>query len=132
MSCQRKNDSSAAPDAGRYFAFMSDFIGFTPEQEETIRDTRLVIEKHIPAMIGEFYAQLLSFPETRKPFLKKNGTIDQDYLELRTQHQANFWRRTASGVFDDDYACFVDYVGRAHTSHGADPTVYIPSATCTA
>jgi nitrite reductase/ring-hydroxylating ferredoxin subunit len=31
-----------------------------------------------------------------------------------------------TGAFDDDYARFVDYVGRAHTSHGADPRVYIP------
>jgi len=41
-------------------------------------------------------------------------------------HLGNFWRRTASGVYDDDYARFVDYVGRAHTSHGADPNIYIP------
>jgi nitrite reductase (NADH) small subunit len=115
-----------APDAGRYFAFMSDFVGLSLEHAEAIRETRFVIEKHIPAIIGEFYAQVLSFPATRKHFLKPDGTLDQDYLELRMQHQAGFWRRTASGVFDEDYARFVDYVGRAHTSLGADPTVYIP------
>jgi len=32
------------------------------------------------------------------------------------QHLTNFWRRTGDGVFDDDYARYVDYVGRAHTS----------------
>ncbi len=42
------------------------------------------------------------------------------------QHQAAFWRRTAQAVFDEDYARFVDYVGRAHTSQGADPGIYIP------
>jgi nitrite reductase/ring-hydroxylating ferredoxin subunit len=42
------------------------------------------------------------------------------------QHLANFWRRTAGGVYDDEYARYVDYVGRAHTSHGADPHIYIP------
>jgi nitrite reductase/ring-hydroxylating ferredoxin subunit len=41
-------------------------------------------------------------------------------------HLTNFWRRTASGVYDDSYASFVDYVGRAHTTHGADPKIYIP------
>jgi len=40
-------------------------------------------------------------------------------------HLTNFWRRTASGKYDDDYARYVDYVGRAHTSHGADPNIYI-------
>ncbi len=35
-------------------------------------------------------------------------------------------RRAASGVYDDEFASFVDYVGRAHTSNGADPHLYIP------
>jgi nitrite reductase/ring-hydroxylating ferredoxin subunit len=30
------------------------------------------------------------------------------------------------GEYDDAYARYVDYVGRAHTSHGADPHIYIP------
>lgn len=114
-----------AVDAPRYFRFMADFVGFAPGDAQTIRETRSVVEKHLPTIIAEFYAQLLRFPATRKPFLKKDGTIDQDYLELRMQHQANFWRRTMTAVFDDDYARFVDYIGRAHTSQGADPRIYI-------
>jgi nitrite reductase (NADH) small subunit len=47
-------------------------------------------------------------------------------LQLRMRHNANFWRRTAQGNFDDEYAGYISYVGRAHTTHGADPTVYIP------
>lgn len=115
-----------AADAPHYFQFMADFIGFTPADAQTIRDTRPFIEPYLPAIIGEFYSQLLRFPATRKHFLKKDGTVDQDYLELRMQHQVSFWRRTLTGAFDDDYARFVDYVGRAHTSQGADPNVYIP------
>jgi len=125
VSTQERFKRGAA-DAPRYFQFMADFIGFTPADAEAIRETRPYIEPHLAAIIGEFYAQLLRFPATRKHFLKKDGTVDQDYLELRMQHQANFWRRTLSGAFDDDYARFVDYVGRAHTSQGADPRVYIP------
>jgi nitrite reductase/ring-hydroxylating ferredoxin subunit len=40
-------------------------------------------------------------------------------------HLTNFWRKTASGKYDDEYARYVDYVGRAHTSRGADPNIYI-------
>src|SRR5262249_27717401 len=115
-----------AADAYRYFQFMSEFIGFTAEDAATIRETRFIIEKHIPALIGDFYAQVLRYPETRRHFLRKDGALDQDYLEMRMAHQASFWRRTAAGVYDEDYARFVDYVGRAHTSQGADPKIYIP------
>lgn len=115
-----------AADAGRFFKYIADFVGFTQDDSATIRSTQLIVEKYIPSMVSGFYVQLLRFPATRRLFLKKDGTIDQDYLELRMQHQVNFWRRAASGVYEDDFARFVDYVGRSHTSHGADPRIYIP------
>ncbi len=114
-----------AEDSGRYFRYMADFVGFMAEDAETIRQTRPVIEKHLPEIVGKFYAHLLRYPPTRKVFLKKDGTVDQDYVELRMRHLTNFWLRTANGSYDDDYARYVDYVGRAHTSHGADPHIYI-------
>jgi hypothetical protein len=113
------------PDAGRYFRYMAEFIGFTDAESELIRQTKPIIARHLPDIIAEFYVHLLRYPPTRSVFLKKDGTADHDYVELRMRHQTNFWLRTAEGVFDDDYARFVDYVGRAHTSRGADPNVYI-------
>lgn len=115
-----------AVDAGRYFNYMAEFIGFSDEDAQTIRETRFIIEKYIPSIVGSFYAQLLRFPPTRKFFEKKDGTIDQEYLKMRMEHQGNFWRRAASADFDEDFARYIDYVGRVHTSHGADPSIYIP------
>jgi nitrite reductase/ring-hydroxylating ferredoxin subunit len=115
-----------AADAGQFFFYIADFIDFTEEDAKTIHETRFIIEKHIPSIVADFYTQLLRFPATRVHFLHKDGTIDQEYLELRMRHQANFWRRAASGDYDEDFARYVDYVGRAHTSQGADPKIYIP------
>ncbi|MCC7354394.1 MAG: Rieske 2Fe-2S domain-containing protein, partial [Anaerolineae bacterium] len=114
-----------AEDAGRYFKYMAEFVGFTEADAGMIRQSKPLIEKHLPNIVAQFYAHLLRYPPTRKFFLKKDGTIDQEYVELRMRHLTNFWLRTASGVFDDDYARYVDYVGRAHTSRGADPSIYI-------
>jgi nitrite reductase/ring-hydroxylating ferredoxin subunit/hemoglobin-like flavoprotein len=114
-----------AEDAGRYFEYMAEFIGFTDADAEAIQRTKPIIEKHLPEIVTKFYAHLLRYPPTRRFFLKKDGSIAQDYLELRMRHLTNFWLRTAEGVFDDDYARYVDYVGRAHTSRGADPSIYI-------
>ena len=125
LSTQERFKRGAA-DAGRYFEFMAQFVDFEPDHAEAIRATRAIVEQHIPEIVADIYAQLLSFPSTRKHFLKRDGSIDQEYLEFRMQHQATFWRRTAQGVFDEDYARFLDYVGRAHTSQGADPAIYIP------
>ena len=112
-------------DSGKYFRYMSEFVGFSAADAETIHQTRPIIEKHLPDIVSRFYTHLLRYPPTRQWFLNSAGAIDQDYLELRMRHLTNFWLRTASGVFDDEYARYIDYVGRAHTSHGADPHIYI-------
>lgn len=124
-SHQQDAARKGAEDAGRYFRYMAEYVGFTSADADAIRQTKPIIEKHLPEIVSKFYAHLLRYPPTRKFFLNSDGTLNQDYLELRMRHLTNFWLRTAEGVFDDDYARYVDYVGRAHTSRGADPTIYI-------
>ncbi len=114
-----------ATDSGQYFHYMAEFVGFDADDVETIKQTKPIIEKHLPDIINRFYAHLMAYPPTRKFFLKADGSVDEPYLELRMRHQANFWLRTCDGVFDDEYATYLDYVGRAHTSRGADPRIYI-------
>lgn len=132
MSPERSNTPGerqvewGSQDAGQYFRYMSEFVGFGAQEAEAIKSTHLIVEKYIPQIVGQFYTKLLGYPPTRKVFSKKDGSIDQEYLQLRMHHLTNFLRRTASGVYDDDYARFIDYVGRAHTTHGADSKIYIP------
>lgn len=114
-----------AEDSGKYFSYMAEYIGFTEADAAAVRESKPIIEKHLAGIVARFYEHLLRYPPTRKFFLKKDGSIDQEYLELRMRHLTNFWLRTASGIFDEDYARYVDYVGRAHTSRGADPHIYI-------
>lgn len=122
---QEEKIKRGAEDSGPYFRYMTEFVGFTEEDAATIRESALIIEKHLPEIVAGFYDHLLRYPPTRKHFLKEDGSVDQEYVQKRMHHLTNFWRRTAGGVYDEDYARYVDYVGRAHTSHGADPKIYI-------
>jgi len=112
-------------DVGEYFRYMAEFVGFDSRDAETLRQTRPLIEKHLPEIMAEFYAHLMRYPPTRKFFLKKDGTVDTEYLELRMRHQTNFWLKVCEGNLDTEFARFLEYVGRAHTSRGADPRIYI-------
>src|SRR4029078_12845649 len=83
-----------APDSGKYFRYMADFVGFTSADEQAIVKTRPIVEQHLPGMVSDFYEHLLRYPPTRKFFLRKDGTLDEAYLQLRMRHNANFWLRT--------------------------------------
>jgi len=114
-----------AEDSGRYFHYMAEFVGLTKDDAHAIQQTAAIIENHLPEIVSKFYSHLLRYPPTRKFFMKKDGSIDQEYVELRMRHLTNFWLRAAQGNFDDEFARYIDYVGRAHTSKGADPSIYI-------
>jgi nitrite reductase/ring-hydroxylating ferredoxin subunit len=114
-----------AQDAGTYFRRMAQFVGFDKKQAEAIFESRFIIEKYIPDIVAQFYDHLLRYPPTRRFFQKPDGSLNYDYVQLRMTHLGNFWRRTASGPYDDDYARYIDYIGMAHTRRGADPNIDI-------
>ncbi len=72
-----------AADSGAYFKYMAQFVDFNEQDVQAIKQSKPIIEKHVPEIVDKFYAHLLRYPPTRKFFLKKDGTIDQEYLELR-------------------------------------------------
>lgn len=116
----------AGKDSGSFFKYMADFVGFKQEQADAIFESRFIIEKHIPNIVAQFYDHLLRYPPTRQYFIKADGSLDHEYVQMRMGHLGNFWRRTASGPYDEEYARYIDYVGRAHTRRGADPRIDIP------
>jgi 3-phenylpropionate/trans-cinnamate dioxygenase ferredoxin subunit len=112
-------------DAGIYFRRMAQFVGFDKKQADAIFESRFIIEKYIPEIVAQFYDHLLRYPRTRRFFQKPDGSLNYEYVQFRMTHLSNFWRRTASGPYDDEYARYIDYVGLAHTRRGADPNIDI-------
>ena len=41
---------------------MAEFIGFSDADAEAIRQTKSVLEKHLPDIVTKFYAHLLRYP----------------------------------------------------------------------
>jgi hemoglobin-like flavoprotein len=79
---QRIAAKQGAEDAGKYFRYMSEFVGFRVEDADVIRQTKPVVEKHLPNIVSKFYAHLLRYPPTRQWFLKADGTIDEQERRL--------------------------------------------------
>jgi hypothetical protein len=41
-------------ESGRYFRYMAEFVGFSDEDARAIRQSALVIEKHLPEITGSY------------------------------------------------------------------------------
>ena len=52
-------DRKHAEEAGRYFRYMAEFVGFDKDDADAIRQSSIIIEKYLPGIIGRFYTNLL-------------------------------------------------------------------------
>ena len=101
---QKENvQSSQAQEAGRYFRNMAQFVAFGVEEAIAIRETRIVIEKHIPAIVANLYAHLQEYPPTRNYFLKKDGQIDPELEEQasgawKRRMESKWWEGTLTKI----------------------------------
>jgi hypothetical protein len=72
---EREKIQRGAEDAGRYFRYMTEFVGFTSEDAKAIRESGLVIEKHIPNIVSAFYENLLRYPRPGTYFSRKTDLL---------------------------------------------------------
>ncbi len=120
-----------AEDAGKYFRYMSEFVGFTAEDADTIRQTKPIIEKHLP----EYCFQVLhpSSPlSADAPVVSEERRHDRSrvYLELRMRHLTNFWLRTADAASSTTSTRATSITWGARTRRTAPiRTSILPSAT---
>ncbi len=60
---QNMGAKQGAEDSGRYFRYMAQFVDFTEADADTVKQTRPIIEKHLPEIVTKFYSHLLRHPQ---------------------------------------------------------------------
>ena len=50
---QNSMTKRGAEDSGQYFRYMAEFIGFTRRTPRAIRQTKPIIEKHLPDIVDQ-------------------------------------------------------------------------------
>jgi hypothetical protein len=99
---KRRKRSSAGRRIPGTISAMAEFIGFTDKDASAIHESGLVVRNTFRRLWVSFI-HTFELPPTRTHFLKADGTVDRDICDC-AYHLTNFWRRTASGKYDDDYA----------------------------
>jgi methyl-accepting chemotaxis protein len=95
------------------------FMKLDAAAQQSIRDIKTVIMHDLPGALDAFYAQIQSFPETRKFF------SSQSHVASAKDRQVNHWEAISSGQFDQNYVRAVTTVGEIHARIGLEPRWYI-------
>lgn len=78
-----------------------------------------LIERHMPAALEAFYADVSQKPELAKFF------PSQGAQEAARRKQLGHWRQLFSGLLDEDYVRRAEVIGRVHAERGLEPGWYI-------
>lgn len=119
--------SAIKADAGKRFRFLSEFVGFTEKDWESLRESVPVLAPHLPRLLDALYDHLLSYDDARRIFLGSTGEVDPAYLAVRKEHLTEWFLETAGAVGAwERFPAYLSQVARMHTAHGGDPARMVP------
>ncbi|MAM95203.1 globin-coupled sensor protein [Parvibaculum sp.] len=93
------------------------FMEVSEATETSLREFWKVLEPHLPHVMEDFYAHLVTVPELSKLLGSQTPRLKQA--------QAAHWARLFAGTFDDTYMKSVHTIGLTHNRIGLEPRWYI-------
>jgi len=116
MSANHRTQSSTqSVDIARRLEFMQ----MAPEDCESIRALKGVVDRELPKALDLFYGQLRKSPEVNRFF------SSDDHIDHAKGAQIGHWSSISSGTFDHAYAAKVRTIGTVHARIGLEPQWYI-------
>lgn len=98
------------------------YVGFTPEDGETLRALGPLVDRHLDALTDRFYSQIPAHPEAAEVFTGGEAQIAR--LRQSLQHWA---RGLFAGIYDEAYAHERLRIGLRHVALGL-PQRYVLGA----
>lgn len=95
------------------------FVGIDDGCRAALAEALPMLERELPAVIDQFYANLRAWPDQMAMFKTSSSMGRASSLQLR------HWLRLFSGRFDDDYMQSVRTIGLVHSKIGLDPRWYL-------
>eukprot|EP01035_Chromulina_nebulosa_P059468 gene59468-81398_t len=96
-----------------------DFMKLDASSRDAIRTLRPLIEREIKPALDVFYAQVKSFPETRKFF------SSESHIAGAADRQQQHWSIIAAADYGENYVRGVRTIGQVHARIGLEPRWYI-------
>jgi len=107
---------------------MAEFVDFTKEDANLIRQSGPTILAHGEAITKAVYDHLLQQPGTHNFFRKPDGSIDEERIERRRAGLAKWLTRSAEANLDYAFAWHMVAMGIAHSHRTQKPMGKIPGS----
>lgn len=126
-------------DLAYRFKYLSEFMGFGPEDVQAIRTIAPRLLPLVPVFVDAVYVKLFHYDATKRHFVPQQTgyegpipsgmdalSLEHEVVRFRKKHLANYFTKLLGGNFDGKMVDYLDFVGRMHTPRGGNKQLHIP------
>lgn len=121
------------------FGYLTDFMGFSPEDVSVIHDAAEYLAPLVPTLVDAVYDKLFSYSSTKRHFVPRQSgykgpipesmttlTQDHEMIQFRKQHLGRYLTALVTKPYDGKMVAYLDMVGKIHTPQAGSPELNVP------
>lgn len=139
MTLKHIDESRLEKDLGYRFQYLTEFMGFSPEDVELIHAAAAHLAPLVPQLVDAVYVKLFSYDSTKRHFVPRQSgyegavppdidalTLDHEQTRFRKAHLAKYLARLVTGAYDGKMVSYLDFVGKIHTPQAGSKELNVP------
>jgi hypothetical protein len=136
---KRIDEGRLETDLGYRFGYVSEFMGFGPDDVDAIHAAAPLLADRVPGLVDAVYEKLFGYDATKRHFVPRQSgydgpvptdvdslTQEHDQIKYRKGHLAAYLKRLVTSAYDAKLVNYLDFVGKIHTPKAGSPTLDVP------
>jgi hypothetical protein len=116
-------------DLGYRFNYLSEFMGFGPQDVDLIRASAPHLGPLVPQLVDAVYVKLFSYDATKRHLVPESVdalTQDHEQIQFRKAHLGKYLKWLVTGAYDGKMISYLDFVGKMHTPKAGSKDLNVP------
>jgi Protoglobin len=133
------NEQRLESDLAYRFGYLTEFMGFSPSDIETIHGAAGHLAPLVPALVDAVYDKLFSYDATKRHFVPRQSGYEgplpeslealsqsHEQIQFRKQHLGRYLTKLVTAPYDGKLVTYLDHVGMIHTPKAGSPELDVP------
>lgn len=136
---KRIDENRLEKDLGYRFSYLTEFMGFSPEDIAAIHNAAGLLAPLVPQLVDAVYVKLFGYDATKRHFVPRQFgyegempadinalSLDHAQIRFRKEHLGNYLKRLVTGEYNAKMVEYLDFVGKIHTPRAGSKELNIP------
>ncbi|MFO1021884.1 MAG: protoglobin family protein [Planctomycetales bacterium] len=126
-------------DSPARFQYLAEFIGFTPQDDESIKAAAPHLAPLVPTLVDAVYDKLFRYDATKRHFVPQQSgyhgplpadlehlTQEHPQIQFRKEHLGRYLVQLVTRDYDAKFVGYLDMVGKIHTPKAGSSDLDVP------